>query len=171
MRNPAQQFVLLLLLLAATACPSVAMGESAKELSFVDLYLKQLASHGRPVKMLSRNAPGENLGKWKGLIEPTFPIGLRFDLAEHLILREEDSEKSVALFVFRTPDKLKASFTSFSHLAVSGTLRSKVQTYYNAVADDSFFVILVCEQTPVPSESRLVLELPRALAELRESSK
>ena len=141
---------------------------------YTDVFLSLLTAEGHEVTVVERRQNNESLDSWKEFFAPTFPMALRFDTADRVIIRDNKFEEPFVVFVFQTPKAFKQSVaTDFASFSIHGSLRSKFLHHYHAVADEDVFVILLVEQKPIPPElpPLLLKALDERRRAMRENAK
>lgn len=157
MRNsrPAIQ-VTLALALAIFATSAKAEKAPRIEVRYASAFQEQLKLDGTPATVLKVEDKPHELDIWKKFFASSFPNGFRYDRGVRVILNDVQRGGRVALFIFSTPKPAGELARSFEQMRIAGTLISKVQTYYVAVADQQVFGLFLTEQDRLPVDSKLV---------------
>ena len=148
------------LMLTALFGPIMGIGKDAgtkpNPSPICELYLKQLASDGFSIRVIDRGMDKETFPGWKRFLTDTFRVSFLSQGAERVVFTDANTEHSFALFVFHTPREFTQSIVSFRELTMFGALRSKASHVYYAVANETYFAILLSEQILITPDSLCV---------------
>lgn len=156
---------IVLIVLGLTGCVAATGANKDKHpcSDFLANYLSHLTAAEIQVEITNQSVAQKTLYDWKDFLEPTFPVGLDFGDAVRVVIAEKKQSSPIAIFIFRTPADFKTKLPTFERFSASGILRSEVQTYYTAIANNEMFVILLSEQKRIPSNSPLLISLMQTL--------